>query len=96
MKRYLLVLLCCLLMVAGVSACRSSAPVPLEPALGSTGNPPLIPHEIDADAGGAVCLECHRTGEGGAPKYPDWHATLVDCLQCHVPQADVEPFAPTY
>jgi len=91
------------LLLAALLACQSAAPEPpvadsgLVPAQGSTGNPPLIPHEVDAADGGEVCLECHRTGEGGAPKYPDWHATLVDCGQCHVAaDAKVEPFMPKY
>ncbi len=53
---------------------------------GSTGNPPLIPHEVEASDGGESCIGCHKTGEMGAPVYPDWHATLTDCRQCHVVQ----------
>jgi len=98
MKKSLSFLFCCLVTFALLAGCCCGvgAPESLVPAAGSTGNPPLIPHDVDADAGGAVCLECHRTGEGGAPKYPEWHATLSDCLQCHVPQAEVAPFAPSY
>lgn len=49
----------------------------------STGNPPLIPHQVDPSDGGEECLGCHEDGED-APKIPDWHATLRDCRQCHV------------
>ena len=81
-----------LMLVGGCSSGQG-----LTPATGSTAQPPLIPHEVDAAAGGKDCLECHRNGDGGAPKYPDWHATLVDCSQCHVPQdTKAAPFAPSY
>jgi len=96
MKRLQVLFLCCILGFTLISGCRSGNGG-LTPATGSTAQPPLIPHEVDAAAGGAVCLECHRTGEGGAPKYPDWHAPLTDCSQCHVPQdATAAPFAPAY
>jgi nitrate reductase cytochrome c-type subunit len=55
----------------------------LVPGQASTGNPPLIPHEVDPSDGGEECLGCHADGED-APKIPDWHATLTDCRQCHV------------
>ena len=50
---------------------------------GSTGDPPMIPHDVEASDGGASCIECHATGEMDAPVYPEWHATLTDCRQCH-------------
>jgi len=98
MKRTLLLLLCCLIAFVLLAGCRCAAgkPESLVPAVGSTGDPPLIPHEVDAADGGDSCQECHRTGEGGAPIYPEWHATLSDCRQCHVPQVEVEPFSPSY
>lgn len=55
----------------------------LVPGQASTGNPPLIPHEVDPSDGGEECLGCHKDGED-APKIPDWHETLTDCRQCHV------------
>jgi nitrate reductase cytochrome c-type subunit len=55
----------------------------LVPDQASTGNPPLIPHEVDPSDGGEECLGCHKDGED-APMIPDWHATLTDCRQCHV------------
>lgn len=57
----------------------------LIPGEGSTGDPPLIPHEVEAADNGADCLGCHQDGDDGATKVPQWHATLVDCRQCHVP-----------
>lgn len=103
----------CLKLISALSllltlvACQSTAPMSkpaatADPAAiglapGSTGNPPLIPHEVDAADSGDVCIGCHKTGENGAPKYPEWHATLVDCRQCHVPAAGTaKPFAPNY
>lgn len=78
-----------------LSGCQSGQG--LTPATGSTSQPPLIPHEVDPAGDNSLCQECHRTGEGGAPKYPAWHATLVDCQQCHVMQDEkVPPFAPGY
>jgi len=67
------------------------------PAPGSTGNPPPIPHEVDPADSGIVCLGCHKNGEAGAPKTPEWHAGLVDCRECHI-RIDEEsaPFAPRY
>lgn len=69
----------------------------LVPAPGSTGTPPLIPHAIDAAASGADCLVCHGTGDGRAPRIPQWHAGLVGCLDCHI-RIDEQsaPFAPKY
>lgn len=95
MKRRLLLFCVWSIALMLIGGCVSSQG--LTPATGSTAQPPLIPHEVDAAAGGKDCLECHRGGAGGAPKYPVWHATLVDCSQCHVPQdATVKPFAPGY
>jgi len=69
----------------------------LVPAPGSTGDPPLIPHDVDAADSGVACLECHRTGEGGAPRTPEWHAGLVDCRECHIRiDEEREPFEPHY
>ena len=83
------------LLLVALCACQSSMPgksntADLTPDQRSTGDPPLIPHDIEQTDGNDVCQECHRTGEDGAPKYPEWHATLVDCLQCHVPISDEE------
>ena len=102
-------LLFALTLLVGLLACQTATPdqpaasaTPADPAAiglapGSTGNPPLIPHEVDAADTGEVCIGCHKTGEMGAPKYPDWHATLVDCRQCHVPaEGTAQPFAPKY
>ena len=79
-------------------ACQTGLPpeaVVQPPTVESTGNPPLIPHDVDDAEGGSVCLECHKTGSNGAPKYPAWHATLSDCKQCHVPaEGKAEPFKP--
>lgn len=95
MKRWLLLTLSFSLALTLVCGCRTGGG--LTPAPGSTAQPPLIPHEVDAAAGNSVCQECHRTGAEGAPPYPHWHATLVDCGQCHVPQeGQVQPFAPRY
>lgn len=99
MKRCLVLFICTLFGAVLLGGCHSGAgaPASLTPAEGSTASPPLIPHEVDAADGGDSCQECHRTGENGAPKYPEWHATLVDCRQCHVPQADgVSPFNTSY
>ena len=81
------------LVVVLLSACQPG----LTPGEGSTGDPPLISHTInDADTG-ADCLACHNDGKDGAPKNPTWHATLVDCRQCHVPVVKgVEPFKTHY
>jgi len=99
-------LLFALLLLGGLLACQPAAPTapakPADPAAiglapGSTGNPPLIPHEVDAADSGEVCIGCHKTGEEGAPIYPEWHATLVDCRQCHVPAvAGDATFKPSY
>lgn len=76
-----------------LSACQTgmsgsqSADSGLVPDQASTGNPPLIPHEVDASDGGEECLGCHKDGDD-APKIPDWHATLTDCRQCHVPYVE--------
>ncbi|GAB4172754.1 MAG: hypothetical protein Tsb0017_28420 [Geothermobacteraceae bacterium] len=102
MNRYLPSLLVLLLAGAAllaVSACQpASQSAGLSVPTGSTGNPPLIPHEVDPADGGAECSACHAKGENGAPKYPAWHATLVDCLQCHVTEANqgIKPFKPKY
>jgi nitrate reductase cytochrome c-type subunit len=76
-------------------AAKPSAPVKPEipadtglvPDQASTGNPPMIPHEVEESDGGEECLGCHKDGED-APKIPDWHATLTDCRQCHVPATE--------
>lgn len=92
-----------LLLLSGLLACQpavttkpaDSAEIGLAP--GSTGNPPLIPHEVEATDDGDVCIGCHQTGENGAPKYPVWHAELVNCRQCHVPASgSAEPFKTSY
>jgi len=49
-------------------------------------SPPRIPHEIYEDP----CLECHLTNETDAPMMP--HKNIINCRQCHVPQADVPLF----
>jgi len=69
----------------------------LIPAPGSTGNPPLIPHDVDAADSGVDCLGCHKDGEDEAPKIPEWHAGLVDCRECHIRiDEESEPFEPHY
>lgn len=88
-----------LLLLLPLFACQPSAPsaahASLTPAPGSTGNPPLIPHEIAANESGRDCLGCHRDGAGGAPVTP--HPQLVDCQQCHIAQQpNVKPFRPGY
>lgn len=82
-----------LLVVALLSACQPG----LTPGDGSTADPPLIPHAIaDADTG-VDCQVCHMSGSDGAPKNPEWHATQVDCRQCHVPVVSgVKPFKTQY
>lgn len=79
------------LLIMTISACQSgttglpsSVDQGLVPDQASTGNPPLIPHEVEASDGGEECLGCHKDGDD-APQIPDWHATLTDCRQCHVP-----------
>lgn len=77
------------------AACQVPAPQGLQPAPGSTGNPPAIPHYVAPEDGGQECLACHRDGEGGAPRTP--HPQLVDCRQCHIaPEEGVAPFATSY
>lgn len=81
------------LLVLILSACQAvvtadqSVDRGLVPDQTSTGNPPLIPHEVDASDGGEECLGCHKDGDD-APMIPDWHATLTDCLQCHIPYVE--------
>lgn len=78
-----------------LAACQPTAKPGLQPAPGSTGNPPAIPHYVAADDAGEQCLDCHREGDGGAPRTP--HPQLVDCRQCHIDlQQGVRPFAPSY
>lgn len=68
----------------------------LVPDQASTGEPPLIPHEVAQTDSGEECLGCHGTGDE-APKIPEWHATLVDCQQCHVVESEqVSDFKPKY
>lgn len=82
----------CLVLLT-LSACQTtitgtqSADTGLVPDQASTGSPPLIPHEVDASDGGEECLGCHKDGDD-APKMPEWHATLTDCRQCHVPYVE--------
>lgn len=77
------------------AGCQVPAPPGLQPAPGSTGNPPAIPHPVAEADGGQECLGCHLDGEGGAPQTP--HPQLVDCRQCHIaPEAGVAPFATSY
>ncbi len=87
-----IVLLACLSGMLLVSGCKQEAATVAEKEVpkaglavpeGSTGDPPMIPHEVAASDGGAECLECHKDGLDGAPKYPAWHDTLTDCRQCH-------------
>lgn len=90
------------LLLAGLFACQAGSPamtagLDLTPDMRSTGSPPLIPHDIDQYDSNDICLGCHQTGEMGAPKYPDWHATLVDCKQCHIPEtAETKTFKTDY
>lgn len=103
MKR-ILVLVTVLLLVVGLTACKTEAPEKrgpekeasgLTPATGSTGDPPVIPHEVAEADGGAECLECHLEGEAGAKKTP--HPHLVDCRQCHISlDEQVQPFKTSY
>ncbi len=86
-----------LLLVMG--GCQAGGPSSAGLAVpnGSTGDPPMIPHDVEASDGGASCIECHATGEMDAPVYPEWHATLTDCRQCHVVQDEaVQQFMPKY
>jgi cytochrome c5 len=46
------------------------------------GAPPVIPHPIDDNASGEVCLSCHQTGLNNAPLCP--HPVRVYCTACHV------------
>ena len=85
-----------------LSACQSvtsgSQPAAsgLVPDQASTGDPPLIPHEVEASDGGEECLGCHKEGDD-APKMPEWHVTLTDCRQCHVPYVESSAvFKPQY
>jgi len=45
--------------------------------------PPVVPHTLEGREG--ICLVCHETGAGGAPKVPDDHAGRTNdlCLICH-------------
>jgi len=85
-----------------LTACQSApatvaADKGLVPSPASTGNPPLIPHDIEDADNGEVCLGCHGAGEGGAPKVPGWHAGLVDCRGCHIHLDEKsQPFSPQY
>lgn len=91
--------LACACLLFALSACQTAPQSSgLEVPKGSTGDPPLIPHEVEESDGGAECIGCHATGEMDAPVYPEWHATLVDCRQCHVPADDkgVKPFKTSY
>ena len=85
-----------------ISACQTGPsggqPVDqgLVPDQASTGDPPLIPHEVEDSDGGEECLGCHKDGDD-APKIPEWHATLTDCRQCHVPLVESSAtFKPQY
>jgi len=100
--KLILPLFVCLLF-ASLYGCQATPPATPTPAAdtglavpeGSTGNPPLIPHEVDADDGGETCLACHRNGDNDAPKTP--HPQLVDCRQCHIPgTGEVKPFTTSY
>lgn len=54
------------------------------------GAPPVIPHAV-RDLGRANCLACHGDGlkpVEGPPAVSKPHATLGDCVQCHVEQHD--------
>ncbi len=81
------------LLLMALSACQTgmtgtqSADSGLVPDQASTGDPPLIPHEVEASDGGEECLGCHKDGDD-APMMPVWHATLTDCRQCHVPYVE--------
>jgi nitrate reductase cytochrome c-type subunit len=78
------------------AATEKVADTGLVPDQASTGEPPLIPHEVEQTDSGEECLGCHGTGED-APKIPDWHATLVDCQQCHVVKGtQISNFKPKY
>lgn len=91
------------LLFAALYGCQAPQPAAMAPAAntglavpqGSTGNPPLIPHEVARDDGGETCLACHRNGDNDAPKTP--HPQLVDCRQCHIPgTGEVQPFKTSY
>ena len=52
------------------------------------GAPPVIPHPV-RELGRANCLACHADGlkpSDGPNAVPKPHATLGDCVQCHVEQ----------
>jgi len=51
-------------------------------ALYAEGDPPVVPHKMEANASGEACLVCHLEGKNGAPPSP--HAVRIDCVQCHV------------
>ena len=50
-------------------------------ALGCTSSSgaPLVPHPITQE----LCVDCHRTGKGGAPVQK--HPNRGSCLNCHRP-----------
>jgi nitrate reductase cytochrome c-type subunit len=50
--------------------------------------PPLIPHQVSADANGEACLVCHMGGANGAPITP--HAMRLNCTQCHVTKLPID------
>jgi cytochrome c-type protein NapB len=62
------------------------------------GAPPVIPHAV-RELGRSNCLACHVDGLApveGPVAVPKPHATLGDCLQCHVEQQrDARLFAET-
>jgi predicted CxxxxCH...CXXCH cytochrome family protein len=78
-------------------AAEKSVDTGLVPDQTSTGDPPLIPHEVEASDNGEDCLACHKDGDDDAPKIPEWHATLTDCRQCHIPYVkNSDVFKTTY
>lgn len=77
------------------AAVKTEAQPAMQPAAGSTADPPLIPHEVAESDSGEDCLGCHLEGDMGAPKTP--HPHLVDCRQCHIrAEEGIEPFSPRY
>lgn len=59
------------------------------------GAPPTIPHDIK-ELGRKRCLDCHFQGLDlglkGGEAYKTPHPERANCLQCHLPQKDVDLF----
>jgi len=80
-RRLLLCLLVLFTFVMPVLAEESDADLEKDARMAENA-PPVIPHKVDANASGASCLACHKSGLKGAPVTS--HPERLDCGQCHV------------